>query len=104
MRVSAPLWLNAPIVTWIPCQVVGELQPQGYIVEVSIEGAERSIVVPKDYIQNLSSSTTFPSTAELRVLVIAEIPDDDRMLAELPSTPLNGSQRVLGSPAALKVA
>ena len=103
MRVAAPLWLNSPIITWIPCTVVGELPQEGYVVEISVEGTERSIVVQSGYLREIKSKT-YPTKAELQVIVLAEISDDNRMLAELPTTPLNGSQRFLGSPAALQVA
>ena len=105
MRVSPPVWLSTPIVRWLPCSVLSELPPQGYVVELKVDGQERSIVVPRDAVKR---SGVPPTTGELAVLLIAELPDDDAfgpgLLAELPSTPMTGSQRVKVKRATAKVA
>lgn len=101
MRVAPPVWLNSPIVRWLPCEVLSDLQPQGFLVEFNIEGQGRSIVVPYDSVR---VEGPLPATGELRVVVIAELPEDKSMLAELPNTPLDGSQRLKVSPEALRVA
>lgn len=101
MPVSPPQWLNAPVERWLPCKVLSELSPQGYVVELSIEGQDRSIVVPYGAVK-ITENAKLPTDGELRVFVIADLPEDKR-LAELPSTPMNGSQRMKLSAGALRV-
>ena len=102
MRVSPPLWLNPPEVKWIPCTVQGLIDPQGYMVDLSVDGEERSIVVPTDSVK--FDGDKFPAKGSLLVVVVAELPDDPRMLTELPATPISGSQRIKVNPQSLQPA
>lgn len=92
MRVSPPLWLNPPQVKWIPCTVQSLIDPLGYMVELNVDGEERSIVVPKDSVK--FDGDKLPAEGNLLVVVVAELPDDTRLLTELPATPIAGSQRI----------
>ena len=101
MRVSPPLWLNPPQANWIQCIVKNKIDPRGYLVELSLDGEERSIVVPEDSVR--MDGDTFPAKGDLLVIVVAELPNDDpRMLTELPATPIAGSQRIKVSPSSLQ--
>lgn len=99
MRANPPLWLNPPEAKWVPCDVVSKIDPMGYMVEVRLDGEERSIVVPERWVR--LSEETLPTKGNLLVTVVAELPDDTRMLTELPATPVAGSQRIKVSPGSL---
>lgn len=101
MRISPPVWLPVPEIRWLPAQIVAESPPQGFVVVVNIEGQERAVVVPAAAVK---SDGALPGPGFLRVLVIAELPDENKMLAELPSTPMDGSQRLKVTQDALEVA
>lgn len=100
MRISPPLWLNPPEVKWIQCTVSSRLPPNGYVVQVDVHGEQRSIVVPEDSVK--ISGATFPTEGRLQVVIVAELPDDERLLTELPATPLSGSQRIKVEPGLLQ--
>lgn len=104
-RITPPAWLPAPEARWLPCRILRELPPQGFLVELSVSGQERSIVVPPG---SLKFTGTPPTDGELLVLVVAELPAGDAFgsghLVELPATPLNGTQRLKVKPEAPKVA
>lgn len=102
MRVSPPLWLNPPVVKWIPCRVKGKVEPRGYVVQLSLDGEERSVVVPEDAVRVQGGG--FPTDGTLLVVVVAELPNDERLLTELPATPLSGSQRMKIDPRRLQPA
>ena len=102
MRVSPPLWLNPPLVRWIPCRIERRIEPNGYVVQLNVDGEQRSIVVPEQAVQVEGAS--FPSDGNLSVVVVAELPDDKRLLTELPATPLSGSQRIKVDPRSLQPA
>ena len=102
MRISPPLWLNPPLAKWIPCRVEGKVEPNGYVVQLNVDGEQRSIVVPESAVQVKSDS--FPADGNLLVVVVAELPDDERLLTELPATPLSGSQRIKVDPRRLQPA
>lgn len=92
MRVSPPIWLNPPEAKWIPCTIQRRVEPKGYLVQLDLDGEQRSLVVPEDAVQ--VGSDSFPAEDNLLVVVVAELPDDERLLTELPATPLSGSQRI----------
>ena len=92
MRISPPLWLNPPLVKWIPCRVESKSELNGYVVQINLDGEQRSIVVPEIAVRVKGGE--FPADGDLSVVVVAELPDDDRLLTELPATPLSGSQRI----------
>lgn len=102
MGVSPPLWLESPEIKLLSCRVVGRVEPHGYVVEVSIDGEERSIVVPEQAVE--VKGDNFPTDGRLRVVVVAKLPGDKRLLTELPATPFTGSQRIKIDPGALQVA
>ena len=102
MRVSPPLWLNPPEIKRIPCTIQKRIEPKGYLVQLDVDGEQRSIVVPEDTVRVGSGS--FPAKGNLLVVVVAELPDDDRLLTELPATPLSGSQRIKVNPQRLQPA
>ena len=93
MRVTPPIWYNPPIARWLKCRVQNDLPPQGYLVEVNIDGEERSIVAPYQAVRVDAGS--LPADGELFVVVVAELPDNENLvLTELPAAPFNGSQRL----------
>lgn len=53
------------------------------------------MIAPADAVKRPAS---LPGAGEIRVTIVAELPDGDTFglgfLAELPTTPVNGSQRV----------
>lgn len=102
MRVSPPLWLNPPEVKWITCTVQSQIDPEGYMVELNVDGEERSIVVSADSVK--INGDKLPAEGNLLVVVVAELPDDTRLLTELPATPISGSQRIKVDPKSLQPA
>lgn len=101
MRVTPPLWLNPPEVKRIPCRVEGKIEPNGYMVQINLDGEQRSIGVPEKAVR---VNGTLPADGNLLVVVVAELPDDNRLLTELPATPLSGSRRIKVDPKRLQVA
>ena len=102
MRVTPPLWLNPPEVKWIPCRVESKIEPNGYMVQINLDGEQRSIGVPEKAVRVVGD--TLPVDGNLLVVVVAELPDDNRLLTELPATPLSGSRRIKVDPKRLQVA
>jgi len=102
MGVSPPIWLKPPEIRLLPCEVLGRIEPNGYLVKVSIGGEERSVIVPDQVVE--VKGDKLPTTGSLRVAVVARLPDDERVLTELPATPVAGSQRIKIDPRALQVA
>lgn len=104
-RISPPAWLPSPEVRWLPCRVLSELAPQGFLVELNVNGQERSIVVPPG---SLKFDGAIPTDGKLLVSIVAELADDDSFgsgfLAELPATPLSGTQRLKLKPESARVA
>ena len=104
MRVTPPQWYNPPIAKWLPCRVTSDLPPQGFLVELTIDGQQRSIVAPYTSVQ-IPDGANLPTDGKLFVVLIAELPEENgQVLTELPAAPVNGSQRLKADRRILEVA
>lgn len=93
--IAMPRFFDEPKSAWMSCEVVGAAPPEGFAVTVKIGEQSRSLIVSESQVRNL---TSIPGAGEVRVTVVGRLPDGDPfgdgLLAELPSPPVDGSQRV----------
>ncbi len=91
-RILQPEWLDTPEDAWLPCEVAGEAPPADYAVTIHINGERAAAIVPKAVV-----GTQGNGRKAVRVRVIADLPASDPMaparLVELPTEPINASQR-----------
>ena len=94
-RVLPPIWLNTPRTALLRCRVTIGHDSDERTVDILVNGSTYTAIVPA----NVVTTEREPSKEEqidgtIKVWIIAEIPDSDRQLAELPVAPINGSQRI----------
>jgi hypothetical protein len=89
MPTIAPRWVT-PETKWIDCMVEGLLEPEGYAVQIRVNGHDVTAVVPEG---TVSAPRDLPAEGWVRVSVVAVL-GDDNVLADLPTAPLNGTQRI----------
>lgn len=83
-------WLTTPEQKWLPCRVAGSYDPEGYAVQIQINGHSFAAVVPYESVR---LDRQPPTDGKVRIVVLAEI-GGGGLLAELPAAPVNGTQRV----------
>lgn len=90
MATAAPAWLNPPQPKWLACSIEGKLEPGEYAVQIDIDGKEVAAAVP---CSSVRAPANLPNEGGLRVIVVAELAGE-RVLADLPAAPLNGTRRI----------
>lgn len=82
--------------SWIECDVVANVAPQGLAIGVHIDGQERSFIVWDEDVVKVTSG--IPGKGQIRITLVARLPQDDPFgegfLAELPAIPVDGTQRI----------
>ena len=84
-------WLFPPEVHWLPCQVAGDFGPEGYAVQIQVNGSSLAAVVPHGSVR--IEKPALPSSGSVQVVLVADLTNGN-YLAELPAAPVNGTQRV----------
>jgi hypothetical protein len=90
LAISAPQWLDSPLVKWLDCSVEGYVEPNQLAVQIQVNGHGVAAVVQKD---SVVSQANPPAAGRVRVVVVARL-ERDQVLADLPASPLNGTQRI----------
>ena len=84
-------WLSPPEWHWLPCEIAGDFGPEGYAVQIQVNGSSFAAVVPHDSVRLEKSPP--PSSGTVQVVLVADLANGN-FLAELPAAPVNGTQRV----------
>jgi hypothetical protein len=82
-----PNWLTQPKLGWLPCTFKGEYDPEGYAVQIHINGETVSAIVPYDALDQKKE--------KVKIAIVAELEEPGTFLAELPAAPFVGTQRVV---------
>jgi hypothetical protein len=84
-------WLSNPELHWLPCDVASDFEPEGYAVQIQVNGSSLAAIVP--YRSVRLNEQTLPTKGSVQIVLLADL-SDGRYLAELPAAPINGTQRV----------
>jgi hypothetical protein len=93
-NVKSPIWLNPPLLHSLPCKVLVGVHPSERTVEVTLDRVYTMIVSADSVTVTEEPTAAKAVDGQIAVTLVAEIPETDAYLAELPAPPVNGSQRV----------
>ena len=82
-----PSFLAERFYSWLPCRVAGDFAPEGMAIDVELYGRLHTLIAPYHTLRKTAGQS------ELRVTVVAELPDEEFLLAEFPRPPIVTSQR-----------